>query len=132
MGRIKKLMKKIIQIETKRGLLCVAEVADTHWRRLSGLLGHRPLAEGEGMWFKPCKSVHTFFMGFPIDVVYLSKDDVVTKVVSDLRPFSMSLGGPGTRTAVELPAGTVKQLKLKAGDQVMVRLAALEQSRQTA
>ena len=125
-------MQKIIQMDTPKGFLCIAEVADSHWKRLRGLLGHRPLAEGEGMWFKPCKSIHTFFMSFPIDIVYLTKDDVITKTVSNLRSFSLSIGGPQARTAVELPSGTVAQLKLGAGDQVIVRLAAIEKSRLSA
>jgi uncharacterized membrane protein (UPF0127 family) len=123
---------KIIQLNTDRGILCVAEVADTHWKRLRGLLGRRRLAQGEGMWFKPCKSVHTFFMAFPIDVVYLTKEDVVAKVEPRLRPFSLSWGGPGAHTAVELPAGTIDRLRLRPGDPVMVRLAAIEREQLSA
>jgi uncharacterized membrane protein (UPF0127 family) len=48
-------------------------VADSLFKRMKGLLGRSGMSAGEALWIKPCMSVHTFFMRFPIDVVFLSK-----------------------------------------------------------
>lgn len=116
-------MPKLIRMDTSNGLLCIAEVADNHWTRLRGLLGRTGLIKDHGLWIKPCKSVHTSFMAFPIDVVYLTKDNVVAKTVSSLGPFHFSLGGPSARSAIELPAGTIALLDLKANQTVTISSA---------
>ena len=51
-------------------VVTVGEVADSYWRRLRGLIGSKPLEPGEGLLIVPCNSVHSHFMGFPIDVLY--------------------------------------------------------------
>ena len=56
-----------------------ADVADTSAKRRVGLLKHERLEPGEGLWIVPCESVHTFFMKFPIDLVYLDKKRKVRK-----------------------------------------------------
>ena len=56
------------------------DVADTSEKRRVGLLKHERLEPGEGLWIVPCESVHTFFMKFPIDLVYLDKKRKVRKV----------------------------------------------------
>ena len=55
--------------------------------RMRGLLGRSSLEPGEGMLFRPAGSVHTFFMRFPIDVVFCDRELVVLDVVRDLRPW---------------------------------------------
>ena len=62
-------------------------LADTFVRRLRGLLGRRELPAGEGIVLRPEWSVHTFFMRFVIDVVFVDVDQVVCKVVSNLKPW---------------------------------------------
>ncbi len=56
-----------------------ADIADTSATRNKGLLKHTGLAEGEGLWIVPCEGVHSFFMKFAIDVVFINKKRVVTK-----------------------------------------------------
>ena len=78
----------IVRFTTQGGqLLCRAKVADTVASRLRGLLGKRELAEGEGLWLTPCRSVHTFFLSFPIDVLDLTQVCTVEKVEMNLAPF---------------------------------------------
>ncbi len=57
-----------------------ADIADTSAKRRTGLLKHSGLAPGEGLWIVPCEGVHTFFMKFPIDVVFLNKKRTVLKI----------------------------------------------------
>ena len=64
-----------------------ADVADTSAKRRTGLLKHTGLKPGEGLWITPCESVHTFFMKFAIDLVYLDKQKKVRKVRHSVPPF---------------------------------------------
>lgn len=97
------------------------EVADSVWTRLRGLIGHRPLEEGEGLMITPCNSVHTFFMRFPIDVVYVTAGGEVVGLAERLSPFRI---GPIVRRArfvLELPAGTVARTGTRLGDRIVVQ-----------
>jgi uncharacterized membrane protein (UPF0127 family) len=92
-------------------------VADTLPRRLRGLLGLRGLPPGEGIVLRPGWSIHTAFMRFPIDVVYVDADQVVVKVVPNLKPWRASTCR-GARDVVELAAGECERRGLQAGDRV--------------
>jgi uncharacterized membrane protein (UPF0127 family) len=92
-------------------------VADTTFRRLRGLLGKRELSPGEGIVLRPGWSIHTAFMFFPIDVVYVSADQVVIKVVHNLKPWRASTCR-GARDVVELAAGEAGRRGLEPGDRV--------------
>ena len=63
------------------------KVADTFFTRLKGLLGKDSLNNGTALWIKDCPSVHTFFMKFNIDVIFLDKKMKVTRVVKNLPPW---------------------------------------------
>src|SRR6202167_4777565 len=67
------------------------EVADSGPKRNKGLLGRKGLAAGEGLWIIPCESVHTFFMKFPIDLVYLDRKHRVCSTVRALVPWWLSM-----------------------------------------
>ena len=92
-------------------------VADTTARRLRGLLGKRDLARGSGILLRPAWSIHTAFMRFPIDVVFLDPDQVVIKIVPELRSFKTA-GCRGAREIVELRAGEAERRGLQIGDRV--------------
>ena len=66
------------------------DIADTSAKRRTGLLKHEGLRQGEGLWIVPCESVHTLFMKFPIDLVYLGKDRRVRKVRHAVKPWRLS------------------------------------------
>ncbi len=89
--------------------------ANTFWKRLCGLLPYKSLPEGVGMLITPCKSVHTFFMRFPIDVVYLDREMRVVALYENV-PKGKTL--PYHKTAysvLELPAGTINVTGTEAG-----------------
>jgi hypothetical protein len=92
-------------------------IADTLTRRLRGLLGLRGLPPGEGIVLRPGWSIHTAFMRFPIDVVYVDADQVVMKVVPNLKPWRASTCR-GARDVVELAAGECARRGLEPGDRV--------------
>lgn len=94
-----------------------AQVASDLWSRFWGLMGRRELPAGSGMLITPCSSIHMFFMRFPIDVVFLDRDNTVVKVVHSIKPWRTAMGGGGKK-ALELPAGTAAALPISEGDQL--------------
>jgi hypothetical protein len=103
---------------SRNTLLATAlEVADTGAKRNKGLLGRTGLATGEGLWIVPCESVHTFFMRFPIDLVYLDRNNQVKKVRGNVRPWRVS-ACLSAHSILELPAGTIRETQTQRGDQL--------------
>jgi len=85
-----------------------------------GLLGRRGLAKDEGLLLTPCTSVHTFFMRFPIDILYLDRERVVVKAVRALRPFRVSACLRGSHSILELAAGALEASGTQVGDRLAV------------
>jgi uncharacterized protein len=106
-------------VNLTRGIALVTslEVAGSGKRRRKGLLGRDGLAPGEGLWIIPCESVHTFFMRFPIDLVYLNKEHRVRKVRSAVGAWRLS-ACLFAHSVLELPAGTIRETKTERGDQL--------------
>jgi uncharacterized membrane protein (UPF0127 family) len=93
--------------------------ATSIWARFWGLMGKRPLSEGEALLIDPCTSVHTFFMRFPIDVVYLSADDTVLKIVPAMPAWRASLGGKGAKKVLEMLPNAAAAANLEPGDHLI-------------
>ena len=93
------------------------EIADTSEKRRVGLLKHERLEPGSGLWIVPCESVHTFFMKFPIDLVYLDKQRKVRKVRHALPAWRLS-ACLTAHSILELPAGTVEKSRTVPGDEL--------------
>ena len=83
--------------------------------RLRGMIG-RDFSSFDAMIFPRCSSVHTFFMSFPLDLVFLSGDGQVLKTVSSARPWRPCFRCPGAKTVLELPEGTVSRSGTSPGD----------------
>lgn len=92
-------------------------VADRAHRRMRGLLGRRKLRQGEGMVLRPAWSIHTAFMRFPIDAVFLDADQVVIKIEPNVGPWR-TVSCRGAREIVELAAGECVRRGLEVGDRV--------------
>jgi uncharacterized membrane protein (UPF0127 family) len=92
-------------------------VADRMLRRLRGLLGHRSIDPGNGIVLRPAFSIHTAFMRFPIDVVFLDGDQIVMGMAENLRPWKTATYR-GARDVVELAAGECQRRGLRVGDRV--------------
>jgi uncharacterized membrane protein (UPF0127 family) len=89
-------------------------------KRNKGLLGRTNLAHGEGLWIVPCEAVHTFFMKFSIDLVYIDRKLQVRKVRSSVAPWRIS-GCLRAHSVIELPAGTIRKTQTEVGDQIEIR-----------
>ncbi len=66
------------------------QLAGDSRKRSKGLLGRDGLAPGEGLWIVPCEAVHTFWMRFPIDLIYLNRQHHVVKTRSNVRAWRIS------------------------------------------
>ena len=91
------------------------KVADRPLTRLKGLLGRSELPRGEGLLLRPASAVHTWFMRFPIDAVFVDRDLVVVGVAAELRPWRAA-GRRGARAVLELPAGEAERRGIEPGD----------------
>jgi uncharacterized membrane protein (UPF0127 family) len=113
-------LKVLVRNQTRKTVLAqAADVADSSAKRRTGLLKHERLAPGEGLWIVPCESVHTFFMKFPIDLVYLDKKRKVKKVRHAVPAWRLS-ACLSAHSVLELPAGTVEQTRTAVGDELEV------------
>jgi uncharacterized protein len=93
------------------------EVADRPLRRLRGLLGRRGLEAGSGLLLRPSNSIHTFFMRFPIDAVFLDPDLRVLRVRTQMGSWRVA-GARGARAVLELPAGEAERVGVSVGERL--------------
>jgi uncharacterized membrane protein (UPF0127 family) len=111
---------KPIMNATRGSVVCEHTViADQPLRRMRGLLGRRVLPAGEGLLLTPAPSVHTAFMRFPIDVVFLDRKLEVVKVVERLRPWRMA-SARHARLTLELATGEASVRGIEVGDTLEV------------
>jgi uncharacterized membrane protein (UPF0127 family) len=94
-------------------------LAATFATRLRGLLGAKELAPGHGVLIRPASSVHTFFMRFAIDVVFLDRSGSVVKLVPNLRPWRVAFGR-GARETLELRAGEAGARGIRVGERLVL------------
>lgn len=91
------------------------EKARTFRSRLVGLISRRNLEPEEGLWIAPCRMIHTCFMRFPIDAVFLDKNMAVKRVVRNLKPWKLSPWVFGAHGVLELVSGRCQD-RIKEGD----------------
>jgi len=96
------------------------EIADRPLPRMRGLLGRDGLPEGEGLLLRPAGTIHTFFMRFPIDAVFLDRDLVVRKVASGVKPWRLVFARRA-RSVLELAAGEAPRRGVAAGQRLVAR-----------
>ena len=81
------------------------KTADSFFRKLFGLVFSAPLKEGEGLLIDNCSSIHTFWMRYPIDVLFLDSNNRVIRFFEDLKPFRVTPFIRGAAKTVELKSG---------------------------
>lgn len=97
-----------------------ALIANTWWLRLRGLLG-RKLEDQEGILITPCNSVHMVGMKYPIDIVYLNKENAIVKITENLRPWQFSACRQAHKV-LELSTKNSETKTLKVGDTLRFEL----------
>jgi uncharacterized protein len=87
--------------------------------RRTGLLAHESMPMGTAMIIAPTNAIHTFFMKFAIDVLFVAKDGHVVKARAEVRPWRMSAAWRA-HAVIELPSGTLERSRVQPGDRVTV------------
>ena len=96
--------------------------ADDASSRSKGLLGRESMDADEGMWIVPCPMIHTFFMKFSIDVLFLKRDLTVARVIEDLKPWRLSPWVLSAHSVLELKGGVLRGA-VRPGDRLELRPA---------
>ncbi|MDD3927507.1 MAG: DUF192 domain-containing protein [bacterium] len=91
--------------------------------RMRGLLGRDDMKGIDGAYISPCQAVHTFFMRFPIDVVFIAGDGTVIDVIHDLQPGKTTSVRRSARSVIELDAGRARTLDIQPGGKFAFTLA---------
>ena len=91
--------------------------AESSAERRTGLLKHTKLDEGEGLWIVPCEAVHTFFMKFALDLIYLDRRKRVRGVRKAVGPWRFSMCF-AAHSVIELPVGTIDRTGTQRGDEL--------------
>jgi uncharacterized membrane protein (UPF0127 family) len=99
-----------------------ARLAHSYWQRMIGLMGKKTLAQGEALIIDPCSSVHTHWMRFAIDVIYVNKEHVVVGIDHSLVPWRIGKFYKRVQYVVELPAGTASATGTQVGDELNISL----------
>ena len=107
----------LVNQRTDEALAERVEVAVTRRDRRKGLLGRAGLDPASALIIAPCFSIHTMFMRFDIDAVFVDEDGRVVKVVRDMTPWRIAVDATA-HAVVELPAGTLRDRRLNVGDRL--------------
>lgn len=83
-------------------------------------MGRKTLPAQEALWLRPCNSIHTFWMRFAIDVLFLDRQLRIVKLIENLRPFRLTLPSPHAASVIEMPAHSISQYNLRLGDELRV------------
>ena len=83
--------------------------------RKTGLLKHDSLADGSAMLIAPTNAIHTFFMRFPIDIAFVSREGLIVKTYAALPPWRIA-AALRAHAVIEMPAGTLARNETGVGD----------------
>ncbi|SHH96974.1 DUF192 domain-containing protein [Clostridium grantii] len=112
-----------MQIKNKTKNLIVSKeviIAKNFYSRLKGLLGKENLPENQCLIIYPCKSIHTFFMKFPIDAVFIDKNYKVLKILKNIKPGKTSSYVKKSWAVIEMPVNTLVESKISTGDELLL------------
>ena len=107
----------LVNQRTDEALATCVEVAVTRRDRRKGLLGRSGLEPASALIIAPCFSIHTMFMRFDIDAVFVDEDGRAVKVVRDMTPWRIAVN-PTAHAVVELPAGSLRDRQVNVGDRL--------------
>lgn len=94
-------------------------LADSWWLRLRGLVGRPEPEPGEGLLLVPCGAVHTYGMGYPLDVLLLTRRGTVLATFPEMEPWTRTSRFAEARYALELPAGAIDATSTRRGDRLV-------------
>jgi len=112
---------KIINLTKNKILAEDISLSSSFFKRLKGLLGCRSIAKNQAMILRPANSVHSFFMRFPIDVLFVDRKNLVVKAVSNMQPFKATGIYFKSSFVIELYAGILQETQTTEGDYLQIQ-----------
>lgn len=94
--------------------------ANSFTERLVGLIGRRSMDINETLWISQCNWIHTLFMRFSIDVIFVDDQLIVCDIKQNIRPWKLSSPVFKAQSVFEFSAGTISSKKVNIGDQLYV------------
>ncbi len=113
----------VINLSKKTWLATKVRKADNFVTRMVGLLKRSHLGPEEALWLMPSKGIHTIGMKFPIDVVFLNKNNQVLGLIAGMAPYRVSGVQLRGHSVIELPNGMIRKSHTEVGDQLEISLA---------
>jgi uncharacterized protein len=111
---------RLMNDRTRKPLADVVELADTRAKRRRGLLGRDRLESNAALMLVPCTAIHTAFMRFPIDIVFIDRDGYAVRTASRVQPWRVSMA-LRARAVIELPAGHLEACQVEIGDRLYLK-----------
>ena len=96
-----------------------AKLASSLVDRFFGLMGRKSVEDGGGLLLTKSASIHSFFMRFRFDAIFVDRENRVVKVVPSMRQWWVAFGGRGAKDTIELPSGTAQRSNTRVGDQLV-------------
>jgi len=112
---------RAINLTNNKELSHKVTIACNFLARMKGLLGRQGLEPGESLWIKPCNSIHTIGMKFPIDAVFLDSKNTVVKVKNELAVNRVTGIYFRASSVIEFPAGTLQETNTQVGDSIEIQ-----------
>jgi uncharacterized protein len=109
-------MTRVINTRTGQVFLSELREAQGPWQKIVGLMFAPALPAARGVLFRPASGIHTHFMRFAIDLIYLDETDRVCAIRSDMPPWRIDLRSAAA--VIEARAGTVRAAGVEVGDQL--------------
>lgn len=111
---------KLLSASSGKVIVPNLEVAASLWQRTKGLLGRPSIPSDYGLWILRCNSIHTFFMQFPIDLIFIDRNMQVTKTVAGVRPGRLVLPVWRASSVIELQEGFLQRHPVSIGEKLNV------------
>lgn len=113
-------MMRAVNLTKNKELSHNVTLASSLLKRMKGLLGKQELEQGESLWIKPCNSIHTIGMKFPIDAAFLDKENNIVAIKNNLGRNRLTGVYFSARSVLEFPAGTLLATNTQVGDRIEI------------
>lgn len=122
-GVISDKVVQVINVSCNSLLASEALLCDRFYNRMRGLLGKKELPPGRGLIIKPCLQIHSFFMQFSFDALFIDHDNRVIHIEENMLPWKISPLVRGSAMVIELPAGTAADTGTGIGNTIALEPA---------
>lgn len=113
-------MALLISKTRNQTLLSELKQARGFWQRGIGLLGTKSLSDEQALWILRCNAIHTYFMKFAIDCVFMDKHMKVCAIVRDVKPGKLVWPIWKASSVIEMKAGLAERIGLTLGEELHV------------